>query len=160
MVGLQEPNLMGAKENASDCRKPGPPIPRADCRTGGGTNRVKSEVRNFAEQQKATGADQIAEFAQAADATADKLQDVAPKGADYVHDLAGRLEEVASALRISGVVATGFALCLSQEFRQERSVAMRNRSIPEIFSDLLSQFTTLLRKEGLLARAEISEKIT
>jgi hypothetical protein len=37
---------------------------------------------------------------------------------------------------------------------------MRNRSIPEIFSNSLSQFTTLLRKEGLLARAEISEKIT
>jgi hypothetical protein len=125
MVGLQEPNLMGAKENASDCRKPGPPITRADCRTGGGTNRVKSEVRNFAEQQKAAGADQIAGFAQAADATANKLQDVAPKGADYVHDLAGRLagrlEEVASALRISGAVATGFALSDAVEGRRSSS---------------------------------------
>src|SRR5262249_18905103 len=44
--------------------------PAPDSRTGGGTNRVKSEVRNFAEQQKAAGADQIADFAQAADATA------------------------------------------------------------------------------------------
>jgi UPF0716 family protein affecting phage T7 exclusion len=31
------------------------------------------------------------------------------------------------------------------------------RSLPEIFTDLISQLTTLLRKEGQLARAEISE---
>jgi hypothetical protein len=37
---------------------------------------------------------------------------------------------------------------------------MSNRSIPEIFTDLLSQFTTLLRKESQLARAEMSEKIS
>jgi hypothetical protein len=40
-----------------------------------GTDRAKSEIRNFAEQQKAAGADQIAGFAQAADATANKLQE-------------------------------------------------------------------------------------
>jgi hypothetical protein len=34
------------------------------------------------------------------------------------------------------------------------------RSIPEIFTDVLSQFTGLIRKEGQLARAEISEKLT
>jgi hypothetical protein len=34
-----------------------------------------------------------------------------------------------------------------------------NRSIPEVFSDLIAQLTTLLRKEGQLARTEVSEKI-
>ena len=34
------------------------------------------------------------------------------------------------------------------------------RSIPEIFTDVVNQFTTLLRKEGELARTEMSEKIT
>src|SRR4051812_7762229 len=34
------------------------------------------------------------------------------------------------------------------------------RSIPEIITDLLGQFPTLVRKETQLARAEISEKIT
>ena len=37
---------------------------------------------------------------------------------------------------------------------------MPNRSIPEIFTDVVNQFTTLLRKEGQLARTEMSEKIT
>jgi hypothetical protein len=34
------------------------------------------------------------------------------------------------------------------------------RAIPEIFTDLVAQVTTLVRKEGQLARAEISEKAT
>ena len=34
------------------------------------------------------------------------------------------------------------------------------RSIPEIFTDVVTQFTMLLRKEGQLARTEMSEKIT
>jgi putative superfamily III holin-X len=34
------------------------------------------------------------------------------------------------------------------------------RSIPEVFSDLIAQLTALLRKEGQLARTEISEKIS
>jgi Putative Actinobacterial Holin-X, holin superfamily III len=34
------------------------------------------------------------------------------------------------------------------------------RSIPDLLSDLLVQFTTLVRKEGQLARAEISEKVS
>ena len=34
-----------------------------------------------------------------------------------------------------------------------------NRSLPDIFRDLVSQLTTLLRKEAELARAEVSEKI-
>ena len=37
---------------------------------------------------------------------------------------------------------------------------MPNRSIPEIFTDVVNQFTTLLGKEGQLARTEMSEKIT
>ncbi len=35
-----------------------------------------------------------------------------------------------------------------------------NRSIPEVLGDVVHQLTTLLRKEGQLARAEISDKLT
>jgi UPF0716 family protein affecting phage T7 exclusion len=34
------------------------------------------------------------------------------------------------------------------------------RSLPDIFTDLIAQLATLLRKEGQLARAEISENIS
>ena len=34
------------------------------------------------------------------------------------------------------------------------------RSMPEIFTDVINQFTTLLMKEGELARTEMSEKTT
>lgn len=34
------------------------------------------------------------------------------------------------------------------------------RSIPEICTDAITQFVTLLRKEGQLARAEVSEKVS
>jgi Putative Actinobacterial Holin-X, holin superfamily III len=34
-----------------------------------------------------------------------------------------------------------------------------SRSIPEIFTDLVAQLSTLLRKEGQLARAEVSDNI-
>ena len=37
---------------------------------------------------------------------------------------------------------------------------MPNRSIPEIFTDVVNQFTALLGKESQLARTEMSEKIT
>jgi membrane protein DedA with SNARE-associated domain len=37
---------------------------------------------------------------------------------------------------------------------------MQTRSIPEIFTDLVAQLTTLLRTEGQLARTEMSEKIS
>jgi Putative Actinobacterial Holin-X, holin superfamily III len=37
---------------------------------------------------------------------------------------------------------------------------MPNRPIPEIFIDVVNQFTALLSKEGQLARTEMSEKIT
>jgi hypothetical protein len=35
----------------------------------------------------------------------------------------------------------------------------RVRSVPELFTDVLAQITTLLRKEGQLARAEITENL-
>ena len=38
-------------------------------------------------------------------------------------------------------------------------MATIGRSIPDIFSDLVTQFTTLVQKEALLARAEVSERI-
>jgi hypothetical protein len=37
---------------------------------------------------------------------------------------------------------------------------MPNRSLAEIFTDVMTQLTMLLRKEGQLARTEVSEKIT
>jgi hypothetical protein len=37
---------------------------------------------------------------------------------------------------------------------------MSNRSIVDIFADTINQFTLLLRKEGQLARTEVSEKVT
>jgi uncharacterized protein YacL len=37
---------------------------------------------------------------------------------------------------------------------------MQTRSIPTIFTDLVSQLASLLRAEGQLARVEMSEKIT
>lgn len=40
------------------------------------------------------------------------------------------------------------------------SVTNNTRSLPEILTDVLTQLTTLLRKEGQLARAEISENLT
>jgi hypothetical protein len=39
------------------------------------------------------------------------------------------------------------------------SMDATNRSIPEIFSDLVGQLTMLLKKEGQLARSEISDRI-
>ena len=38
-------------------------------------------------------------------------------------------------------------------------MALASRSLPDIFSDLVAQFTSLLQKEGQLARAELSENI-
>ena len=40
------------------------------------------------------------------------------------------------------------------------AVAKFPRSIPDIFVDVVNQFTILVRKEGQLARAEMSEKLT
>src|SRR5579884_1238329 len=38
-------------------------------------------------------------------------------------------------------------------------MAVIGRSLPDIFSDLVAQFTTLVQKEAQLARAEVSESI-
>jgi len=38
-------------------------------------------------------------------------------------------------------------------------MAIPGRSLPDIFSDLIAQFTRLLQKEGQLERAEVSENI-
>jgi hypothetical protein len=40
------------------------------------------------------------------------------------------------------------------------SATHANRSIPEVFSDLVGQLTTLFRKEAELARTEVSEKVS
>src|SRR6185437_1814674 len=42
---------------------------------------------------------------------------------------------------------------------EEILMAIPGRSLPDIFSDLIAQFTRLLQKEGQLARAEVSENI-
>ncbi len=39
------------------------------------------------------------------------------------------------------------------------AVSISSRSIPDILSDLLNQLTMLMRKEGELARTEMSEKV-
>src|SRR4051794_13181734 len=40
------------------------------------------------------------------------------------------------------------------------SISNSSRSVPEIVGQVFSQFTTLMRKEGQLARAEMSENIS
>src|SRR3982074_1167239 len=40
------------------------------------------------------------------------------------------------------------------------SMSHANRSIPEVFSDLVGQLTTLFRNEAELARTEVSEKLS
>ena len=40
------------------------------------------------------------------------------------------------------------------------SLSTYSRSIPDLFADAANQFSLLVRKEGQLARAEMSEKIT
>jgi hypothetical protein len=93
---------------------------------------VKSKARDFAEQQKSAGADQISGVADAMGAAADELQGQMPLAAEYIDDVAGRLGTMASALRersvddmlanvadfarkqpalfFAGAIATGFAL--------------------------------------------------
>lgn len=93
---------------------------------------VRSQARAFVEQQKATGAEQIGDVADAMKSAANDLQGKMPLAADYVEDVAERLDAVASTLRersvdemvgkvrdfarkqpamfFAGAVATGFAL--------------------------------------------------
>jgi ABC-type transporter Mla subunit MlaD len=61
--------------------------------------RVKSKTRDFAEQQKAAGADQMDDVVDAMGAAADVLEGQMPSAAGYVEDVAKQLDTVASALR-------------------------------------------------------------
>ena len=96
------------------------------------SDRVKTRVRQAAEQQKRAGADQMTGVAHAMEAAAGELQQQMPMAAQYVEDVAGQLGAMASALRersiddmlgnvadfarkqpalfFSGAVAAGFAL--------------------------------------------------
>ncbi len=93
---------------------------------------VRSQARAFVDQQKATGAEQISDVADTMKSAANDLQGKMPLAADYVEDVAERLDAVASTLRersvdemvgkvrdfarkqpavfFAGAVATGFAL--------------------------------------------------
>jgi hypothetical protein len=99
---------------------------------GAATERAKSRVRDFAEQQKSAGADQVGGVAHAMEAAADQLQGQLPLAAECIEEVAGRLNTMASAIRersiddmlgnvaefarkqpalfFAGAVATGFAL--------------------------------------------------
>jgi hypothetical protein len=95
-------------------------------------NRARDMARDMAEQQKAAGADQLGGMAHAMEAAAGELQKQMPLAAEYVDDVAARLDDLASALRersvddmlgnvadfarrqpaafFAGAVAAGFAL--------------------------------------------------
>ena len=95
-------------------------------------NRARDKVRDMAEQQKAAGADQLGGMAHAMEAASGELQKQMPLAAEYVDDVAARLDDLASALRersvddmlgnvadfarrqpaafFAGAVAAGFAL--------------------------------------------------
>jgi hypothetical protein len=60
---------------------------------------VKSRARDFAEQQKSAGADQIGGVADAVEAAAGELERQMPLAAGYIEDVAKQLDTVASALR-------------------------------------------------------------
>jgi hypothetical protein len=96
------------------------------------TERIKNRARDAAEQQKAAGADQLGGMAHAMEAAAGELQKQMPLAAEYVDDVAARLDDLASALRersvddmlgnvsdfarrqpavfFAGAIAAGFAL--------------------------------------------------
>jgi hypothetical protein len=99
---------------------------------GAAAERAKSQARDFAQQQKSAGADQVGGVAHAMEAAADQLQGQMPLAAEYIEEVAGRLNTMASAIRersiddmlgnvaefarkqpalfFAGAVATGFAL--------------------------------------------------
>jgi hypothetical protein len=105
---------------------------QAEKTAGAATDRIKNRARDVAEQQKAAGAEQIAGLAHAMGAAAGDLEEKMPLAAEYIEDVAGRLDGVASALKersvddmlgkvadfarrqpvafFAGAVATGFAL--------------------------------------------------
>jgi DNA anti-recombination protein RmuC len=63
------------------------------------TDHIKEQARDLAEQQKRAGAEQIGGVAHAMEAAANELQGQMPMAAEYIEDVAGRLGEMASALR-------------------------------------------------------------
>jgi len=97
-----------------------------------GADAMKQEARRVAEQQKAGAAEQLGGIAHAVEDAAGDLERQMPQAAEYVHDLAQRLETAASAIRersvddlinsandlarkqpavfFAGAVVTGFAL--------------------------------------------------
>lgn len=61
---------------------------------------AKEKARQFAEEQKAAGADRINAVAQAVHEAADKLEgNLPPRAAGYIHQAAGGLERASSAIR-------------------------------------------------------------
>jgi F0F1-type ATP synthase membrane subunit b/b' len=96
------------------------------------SDRIKDRAREMAEQQKAAGADQLGGMAHAMEAAAGELQKQMPLAAEYVDDVAARLDDFASALKersvddmlgnvsdfarrqpavfFAGAIAAGFAL--------------------------------------------------
>jgi hypothetical protein len=96
------------------------------------TEQIKSRARDAAEQQKTAGADQLGDMAHAMEAAAGELQKQMPLAAEYVDDVAARLDDLASTLRersvddmlgnvsdfarrqpavfFAGAIAAGFAL--------------------------------------------------
>jgi len=95
-------------------------------------NRARDIAREMAEQQKTAGADQLGGMAHAMEAAGGELQKQMPLAAEYVDDVAARLDDLASTLRersvddmlsnvsdfarrqpavfFAGAVAAGFAL--------------------------------------------------
>jgi hypothetical protein len=78
-------------------------VEQAKKTVSGETARIKDRARHVAEQQKAAGADRIGGVAEAMEATANDLQDKMPLAAEYIEDVAGRLETMASTLREGSV---------------------------------------------------------
>jgi flagellar hook-length control protein FliK len=60
---------------------------------------LKEKARDFAEQQKGAGAEQIGSLARAVHSAASELDARLPHAAGYIHDAADRLESAATVLR-------------------------------------------------------------
>ena len=93
---------------------------------------AKAQARRLAEQQKEAGANQLGGIAHAVDSAADELENQMPQSAEYIHEMADKLESAAKSLRernvddllrqagdlarqqpamfFAGAVLTGFAL--------------------------------------------------
>jgi hypothetical protein len=65
---------------------------------GASSGQLKERAHEMAEQQKAAGAQQIGEAARAIEAAAGDLKDKMPLAAEFVEDVAARLDALASTL--------------------------------------------------------------